>query len=180
MSGTLSIGGQPIFHHSDNGDVVTYGSGVPVGSIMQTKFISAEVQSQNATSSTLTKFHNASDSNISPHYVLIDNLTVGNAVALHFCVAIHVQGSSSIASGGLGIFRDSTNIYETDVDAFQNYQGTSSSGARFSTLANILFIDTNFSSTSHTYYLGGRMGTGDYIRVEANVPSTFLAQEIKQ
>lgn len=179
MSGTLTIGNETIFTHSDSTGMA-YGSGIPVGSIVQTRFISAEVQSQNANSSTLTKFHNVSNSNNFPHYVLIDNLTVGNAVALHFCVAIHIEGSSSIANGGLGIFRDTTEIYETDTDAFQNYQGTSSSGAKFSTLANILFIDTNFSSTSHTYYLGGRMGTGDFIRVEANVPSTFLAQEIKQ
>ncbi len=154
----------------------------PAGHIVQTKFRSVSLLSANVTSSALTAFTNNSNQE---YYVPIDNLTVGNAVALHFCVVLHIEGSSSVAHGGLGIFRDTTKIYETDNDSFQNYQGTSSAGVKFSTLANILFIDTNFSSTSHTYYLGGRMGTGNFIRVEAGnpsgtTPSTFLAQEIQQ
>lgn len=39
MSGTLSIGGKQIFSHSDVTDKVTYGSGVPAGTVIQTKII---------------------------------------------------------------------------------------------------------------------------------------------
>ena len=175
---SLTIGGKTVFTQSGTDEPVLSSNAVfPAGHIIKSKFRSVNLISQNVTSGTLTQFTN---NTVQEYYVAIDNLTIGNAVAMHFWVAIHIQGSSSIANGGLGVFRDTTKIYETDTDAFQNYQGTSSSGARFSTIANILFIDTNFSTTSHTYYLGGRMGTGDWIRVESNVPSTFLAQEIQQ
>ena len=154
---------------------------LPAGHIIQTKFRLVQTQSQNVSNSNLEAFHDANDSNSKVHYVTIDNLTVGNAVLLHFCVGIEAYGSSSIAMGGLGIFRDTSFLYATDGDAFQNYQGTSSAASKFSTLANILFIDTDFTSTSHTYYLGGRKHTsGNWIRVEAGVKSTFLAQEIQQ
>ena len=162
---------------------VSLGSNVqfPAGHIIQTRFRLVQTQSQNVSNSNLEAFHDVDPPNSKVHYVTIDNLTVGNAVLLHFCVGIEAYGSSSIAMGGLGIFRDTSFLYATDGDAFQNYQGTSSSASKFSTLANILFIDTDFTSTSHTYYLGGRKHTsGNWIRVEAGVKSTFLAQEIQQ
>ena len=175
---SLTLGNQIFATQNDAADpIIASNVQFPAGHIVQTKFRSVTLQSQQISSSTLTKFENNS---VQDYYVSIDNLTVGNAVSLHFCVAIEVRGSSSIAGGGLGIFRDATKIFETETDDFQNYQGVSSSGARFSTLANILFIDTNFSSTSHNYYLGGRMGTGDWIQVQATVPTTLLAQEIQQ
>ena len=43
MSGTLSVGGKLIFQHSDNGDVVTYGSGIPAGTVLQVEYAEEKV-----------------------------------------------------------------------------------------------------------------------------------------
>ena len=177
---SLTLGNQTFATQNDAADPVIAGNvKFPAGHIIQTRFRLVQTQSQDVSDSNLTAFTDSVGNKV--HYVTIDNLTVGNAVLLHFCVGIEAYGASSIAMGGLGIFRDNNFVYATDGDAFQNYQGTSSSASKFSTLANILFIDTDFTSTSHTYYLGGRKHTsGNWIRVEAGVKSTFLAQEIQQ
>lgn len=57
MSGTLSIGGKQIFSHSDVTDKVTYGSGVPAGSVIQTKFAETETEYE-STSTTPTTLVN--------------------------------------------------------------------------------------------------------------------------
>ncbi|OUU46723.1 MAG: hypothetical protein CBC12_10680, partial [Candidatus Puniceispirillum sp. TMED52] len=36
MSGTLTIGNKEIFNHSDATDKVSYGSGIPAGTVIQT------------------------------------------------------------------------------------------------------------------------------------------------
>lgn len=43
MSGTLSVGGKLIFQHSDNDDVVTYGSGIPAGTVLQVEYAEEKV-----------------------------------------------------------------------------------------------------------------------------------------
>lgn len=53
MSGTLSIGNKEIFSHSDATDKVTYGSGIPAGTVIQT-VTDQHIQSSSITITTAT------------------------------------------------------------------------------------------------------------------------------
>jgi len=54
MSGTLSIGGKEIYSHSDTTDKVTYGSGIPAGTIVQTVSHNAIADSHESVSNSST------------------------------------------------------------------------------------------------------------------------------
>ena len=151
MSGTLSVGGKQIFSHSDVTDKVTYGSGIPAGTIVQTKVVKDStargtftIQGDNNTGISISFDNNLRNTNCN---VLIESsleVDCDNDIGLGLTWA-----TSSLALSGNKVGVDGSTVnnltqgYVSAVDSTRR-------GGHYSFMA----YDSNITSTvPKTYYL---------------------------
>jgi hypothetical protein len=84
MSGTLSVGGKQIFSHSDVTDKVTYGSGVPVGTVIKT----LTFESTTAVTNEADQFIPIDNTNTS---IQIPNYTYGNKLLFWIMISVAIK-----------------------------------------------------------------------------------------
>ena len=151
MSGTLSVGGKQIFSHSDATDKVTYGSGIPAGTIVQTKVVKDSTargtfttQGDNYTGISISFDNNLRNTNCN---VLIESsleVDCDNDIGFGLTWA---TSSSTLSGNKVGVDGSTVN------NLTQGYVGAADStrrGGHYSFMA----YDSNITSTvPKTYYL---------------------------
>lgn len=173
MSGALSIGGKQIFSHSDVTDKVTYGSGVPAGTVIQTKILkeSDSYGSFGSQGDTYTGISIAFDNNLSStnSTVLIES-SIQYDIAHDTGIGFTWATSSSTLSGNkIGV--DGSNI--TNFSKNTPYINASRHGDTISFLA----YDTNITSTTpKTYYLWLNNAYPSNLYINYHVNLSYAAQ----
>lgn len=186
MSGTLTIGNETLFTHSDSTGM-SYGSGIPAGSVIQTVYrkydslVSAAITSNTPTIAT-------SSGGAQEYYGTISNLTSGNHVLVQMSFPAYIFRASKLVGCSFHIFRDSSSsIVYGDVSSgnkrtlFQYTEG-SVSEVVIASLITLSYIDTNPTASSHTYYMGASTDSSGTINFYTSSSNEFtcILMEIAQ
>lgn len=88
MSGTLSIGGKQIFSHSDVTDKVTYGSGIPAGTVVSIVTQVTDTQEQYPSSNSFAK--------ITPLEISIDPKLTNSKFLVQYTITLSTSQDTAI------------------------------------------------------------------------------------
>jgi len=105
MSGTLNVGGKQIFSHSDATDKVTYGGGVPAGTVIQTQISTTVVNSVSS-----TRPENSITSTTGEQCIVKD-ITTERTDSKILILAQASIGNSTANNGFFALFRDTTRLH---------------------------------------------------------------------
>ena len=154
MSGTLSIGGKQIFSHSDVTDKVTYGSGVPVGTIIKIEQFDYTTQFYDATTANtwldITGFTYTFTPTYNTSKVLVI-LNLGRAGIFSCSFRVLRNGTPIGAAGSL-----------TGTQTVAMWFNTGPSGSNHSIGASGMYLDSPSSDQGLVYKLQGQSYSTSY------------------
>ena len=179
MSGTLSIGNKEIFSHSDATDKVTYGSGIPAGSVIGTSYYKAnegtweiDETETNWWEFTVTKKQSSS------HLVVM------------MTTVVRIDGGSSGGAGlYLGVRRSTTStpVTTSDTLVFNDHDGDNllerhmwTDTHFYSSPFSINFYDNHTGSTTYHYGLFLKEYNTNTTRVNEQFRTFAIVLEIAQ
>ena len=149
----------------------------PAGHVIQ---VASRTRAGNSSVVATTSLTKPLSSSVAQWYVTIDDVDANNNVYIIMTFATFRVGSQWVNhGGGAGIFRGSTNIFETHVSANSMRWSSASSNNEAATLDTIHCFDTSPAAGSNTYFLGIK---SDYSSVSIHViggSATHTAMEIK-
>jgi hypothetical protein len=83
---------------------------------------------------------------------------------------------------GLQVVRNSTNIFNTDAEAFYNYVGTGANAAQAGTLAAVMYLDSPSTTSATTYKIQWKVASsansGTVVLQRGNFPASITLMEI--
>lgn len=137
MSGTLSIGGKEIYSHSDATDKVTYGSGIPAGSLIQTQNYTYTADDYYITSTSSNSFTVFSNGSTNFEYSITPKFPTSKIL-----VQIMAGIGKSAGSAHIALYRDDVKLDAATGDQAGSYR-----------LRSTAVLRPNDDSTDSTYGL---------------------------